>query len=154
MTGLFRDRRLPACSSFPAGATFPRAGWKPAIPGILALLVLASSAFAGDAVKGKAGFARCAACHRVGEGAKNVVGPQLNGIVGRPAATAPDYAYSQAMKASGKTWDEATLHLFLAYPMAVVPGTKMTFAGIRDEATVEDVIAYLATFDAEGKAKP
>ncbi|MEW9307833.1 cytochrome c family protein [Labrys portucalensis] len=105
-------------------------------------------------MKGKAGFARCAACHRVGEGAKNVVGPQLNGIVGRPAASAPDYVYSQAMKASGKTWDEASLRLFLTRPSAAVPGTKMTFAGIRDEATVDDVIAYLATFDAEGNAKP
>ncbi|MDZ5449532.1 cytochrome c family protein [Labrys sp. ZIDIC5] len=148
------DRRLPACSSLSLGSVFSRAGWKPAIPGILTLLLLASPAFAGDAVKGKAGFARCAACHRVGEGAKNVVGPQLNGVVGRPAATAPDYVYSQAMKASGKTWDEASLRIFLAHPSAVVPGTKMTFAGIRDAATVEDVIAYLATFDAEGKAKP
>jgi cytochrome c len=125
------------------------------VPGaLLALLLLSSPAFAGDAVKGKAGFARCAACHRVGEGAKNVVGPQLNGIVGRPAASAPDYVYSQALKTSGKIWDEASLRLFLAHPSAVVPGTKMTFAGIRDDATVDDVIAYLATFDAEGKAKP
>ncbi|MBP0577921.1 cytochrome c family protein [Labrys sp. LIt4] len=133
---------------------FPRAGWKPAIPGLLAFLLLAAPAFAGDAVKGKAGFARCAACHRVGEGAKNVVGPQLNGIVGRPAATAPDYAYSQAMKASGKIWDEASLRLFLTRPSAAVPGTKMTFAGVREAATVDDIIAYLATFDADGRVKP
>ena len=121
---------------------------------VLALLLLASPTLAADPVNGKASFARCGICHRVGEGAKNVVGPELNGVVGRPAGSVPGYAYSQAMKASGKTWDGASLRAFLASPSAVVPGTRMTFAGLRDPAAIDDVIAYLKTFDAEGKTKP
>ncbi len=126
-----------------------------AIPGMLAAIFLfATAALAADPVNGKANFARCSVCHRVGEGAKNVVGPELNGVVGRPAASVPGYAYSQAMKAAGKVWDEASLRAYLARPSAFVPGTKMTFAGFRDPAVIDDVIAYLKTFRADGSAAP
>ncbi len=151
--------RRPAGSSYPADSVFPRAGWRPAVPtirvaGILAVFLLATSALAADPVNGKANFAKCGVCHRVGEGARNVVGPELNGVVGRPAAAVPDFLYSQALKASGITWDEASLRAFLARPSAFVPGTRMTFAGFRDPAVIDDVIAYLKTFRADGSTLP
>jgi cytochrome c len=83
-------------------------------------------------------------------GARNVVGPELNGVVGRPAASVPDFPYSQAMRASGVTWSQDNLRSFLAKPSAFIPGTKMAFAGLRDPATADDVIAYLMTFEPDG----
>ena len=73
----------------------------------------------------------------------NAVGPSLFGVYGRKSASLTDYAYSDAMKAAGKTWDEATLDTYLTAPMKDVPGTKMTFAGLKDEAQRKEVIAYL-----------
>ncbi|WP_413991973.1 c-type cytochrome [Labrys okinawensis] len=121
---------------------------------MLALALLATPALAADAAKGKADFARCGVCHRVGEGAKNVVGPELNGVVGRPSAAVPGFPYSAAMKASGVTWDEGSLRAYLAKPSAFIPGTKMTFAGLSDPAVIDDVIAYLKTFKPDGSPAP
>ncbi len=89
-----------------------------------------------------AAFAMCATCHQVDPG-KNSVGPSLAGVFGAKAGHAEGYAYSPAMKGSGLTWDEATLDKYLTAPMQVVPGTKMTFAGLKDEAQRKEVIAYL-----------
>lgn len=75
----------------------------------------------------------------------NAVGPSLFGVFGRKAATGAGYAYSDAMKASGKTWDEATLDTYLAAPMKEVPGTKMTFAGQSDPAKRKEIIEFLKT---------
>lgn len=89
-------------------------------------------------------FGKCAACHNITEGGRNGIGPNLYGVFGRPAASArPDYTYSPALRDSGLTWDSATLDRFLENPRAVVPGTKMTFAGIRDPEKREAVIALL-----------
>ncbi|SEO21836.1 cytochrome c [Paracoccus alcaliphilus] len=77
-------------------------------------------------------FEPCAHCHQVGEGARATSGPQLTGIVGKPVAST-DYPYSQAMRDSGLTWDEATLRDFLADPYGVVPGSRMRFEGLADE---------------------
>ena len=126
----------------------------PAIPGMLALILLSTPALAANPADGKASFARCGICHRIGEGAKNVVGPELNGVVGRPAGSVAGYAYSQAMKTSGKTWDEASLRAYLAAPSAFIPGSMMTFAGFRDPAVIDDVIAYLKTFKPDGSPAP
>jgi cytochrome c len=105
----------------------------------------------GGAVAGAAIFKKCLACHKVGPDAGNGVGPALNGIVGRPAGTTPDYRYSAAMRGSGLVWDEATLTTYLRAPRKLVPGTKMAFAGLSKDRDIADVIAYLATFDAEGR---
>src|SRR5246500_2361091 len=78
---------------------------------------------AGDAAAGEKVFLKCRACHQIGEGAKDAVGPVLNGIVGRKAGTYPGYNYSDANKNSGITWDEATLQKYLANPQGVVKGT-------------------------------
>jgi cytochrome c len=121
---------------------------------ILALALVVSVptlAAAQDAKEGKNVFKKCRACHAVGENAKNRVGPVLNGVVGRKAGAAEGFSYSDAMKNSGITWDEANLDEFLTNPKAKVPGTKMVFPGLKDEADRKNLIAYLATFDASGK---
>lgn len=87
-------------------------------------------------------FAACKACHTVEKGGRNGIGPNLNGIVGKPAATTPGFAYSTALKASKLTWDEATLSAFLAAPSKKVPGTKMPI-GTPDAAKRAAIIAYL-----------
>lgn len=91
-----------------------------------------------------AAFAQCAACHAVEPG-KNGVGPSLAGVFGKKAGGVAGYAYTDANKNSGLTWDEATLDTYLTNPMKVVPGTKMTFAGIGDAAKRKEVIDYLKT---------
>lgn len=107
----------------------------------------------GDPDAGKNVFKKCHACHNVGEGAKNAVGPELNGIVGRKAGTAEGYNYSDANKGSGITWDVATLDVYLKDPKAKVPGTKMAFPGLPNDNDRANVIAYLGTFGADGKTK-
>jgi len=87
----------------------------------------------------------------IGENAKNAVGPVLNGVIGRPAGSVEGYSYSAANKGSGLTWDEATFRDYIKDPRAKVPGTKMVFAGVKDEKRVSDLLAYLKQFDASGK---
>jgi cytochrome c len=110
---------------------------------LAALLTLGTGAARadGDATRGKSIYARCAGCHAI---ERNRVGPRHAGLFGRAAGSLDDYAYSDAMRASGLVWDAATLDRFLADPRAVVPGTKMGFAGIKDAAERADLIAYLA----------
>ena len=99
----------------------------------------------GDAAKGEKVFAKCKACHEVEKGV-NKVGPTLKGVVGRKAASVPEYKYSEAMLAKGAegvVWDEATLTAYLPDPKAFVPKTKMAFAGLKKPEEVADVIAYL-----------
>jgi cytochrome c len=81
-------------------------------------------------------------CHTV-EAGKNLIGPSLHGVVGRKAASLPDYAYSDALKQSGLTWDEATLDKWLTAPQTLVPGTKMTFFGMADPAKRKELIDWL-----------
>jgi cytochrome c len=111
------------------------------------------AANAQDAALGEKVFLKCKACHQIGEGAKNAVGPVLNGVVGRKAGTAPDYSYSDANKKSGITWDEATLKEYLKNPRAKVPGTKMIFPGLTKDEDIDNVIAYLKQFGPDGKKK-
>jgi len=120
----------------------------------IAMVALAASvgaAAAQDAAAGEKVFAKCKICHQVGEGAKNAVGPVLNGVVGRKAGSEEGYNYSTANKSSGLTWDDATLKQYLKNPRAMVPGTKMIFPGISSEKDIEDVIAYLKQFGPDGK---
>jgi cytochrome c len=110
-----------------------------------ALLPLALAAVGCSSGGGGGGdpFRRCATCHTIAAGARNAVGPNLHDVFGRKAASAPGFNYSPAMRASGLTWDEATLDRFLANPQKAVPGTRMAFAGIADPAQRRQVIAYL-----------
>jgi cytochrome c len=114
----------------------------------------AAGALAGDAAAGESIFThKCKVCHQIGEGAKNFVGPELNGLIGRKNGSVPNYSYSEADKESGITWDEATLKEYLISPKAKIPGTKMIFAGLPEEGDRDNLIAYLAQFDADGKKK-
>lgn len=116
--------------------------------------VASSPVLAQDAPSGEKIFNQCRACHQVGETAKNTVGPVLNGLIGRKAASHEGYSYSTAMKSSGLTWDEATFADYIKDPKAKVPGTKMVYAGLKDPAKVADLTAYLKQFDATGKKAP
>ena len=122
------------------------------ITGLIAI-ALAAPAHAQDAAAGEKQFAICKACHQIGPGAKNAIGPELNGVVGRKAGSVEGYSYSPAMKNFGKTWTEAELDPYLENPQAVVKGTKMAFPGIKDAAKRKDVIAYLAQFGPDGQKK-
>jgi len=104
-------------------------------------------ASAQDAAAGEKVFALCKACHQVGDNAKNAVGPVLNGLFGRKAGSVDSYSYSEANKKSGITWDEATFSEYIKDPKAKVPGTKMAFAGVKDEQKIKDLIAYLHQYD-------
>jgi cytochrome c len=113
----------------------------------------ASAALAQDVAAGKTSFNKCMVCHAIGPGAKNKVGPELNGLDGRKAATAPDYSYSDADKNSGITWNEAEFKDYIKDPKAKIPGTKMAFAGIKNEKEINDLWAFIAQYDKDGKIK-
>ncbi|WP_406855324.1 cytochrome c family protein [Alsobacter sp. KACC 23698] len=119
----------------------------------LAILLLAPAgpALAQDAAAGEKVFLKCRACHQIGETAKNGVGPVLNGVIGRPAGTYPGYSYSEANKTSGLTWNEATFQEYIRNPKAKIPGTKMSFPGLTNDADVANVLAYLKQFGPDGK---
>ena len=119
--------------------------------GAAALFAMAGAASAQDAAAGETVFKKCHVCHNIGEGAKNMVGPELNGVVGRHSGTVEGYNYSDANKNSGLTWDEATLTIYLKNPKAEVPGTKMTFPGLQSDEDIKNVIAYLKQFGPDGK---
>ena len=118
-----------------------------------AIIGLSGQAFAQDAEAGEKSFAKCRACHQIGETAKNSVGPNLNGLIGRHSGSVEGYNYSDANKNSGLTWDEATFKEYIKNPRAKVPGTKMVFAGITNETEIDNLIAYLKQFDKDGKKK-
>jgi cytochrome c len=114
---------------------------------VLALLAGTASmaCAAGDAVKGKDVFKRCAVCHTATKGGGDGMGPDLFGVVGRKAATRPRFSYSGPLKNSHIVWTEANLTKWVAGPGRMVPGTKMIFPGITSKSQQADVVAYLET---------
>jgi cytochrome c len=97
----------------------------------------------GDLKNGEMRFALCRSCHTIAPGGANMTGPNLYGVFGRKAGTHPDFNYSQVVKAAAFTWDAEHLDKWLADPRGFMPGTKMSFAGLRDEKDRVDLIAYL-----------
>lgn len=103
----------------------------------------------GDAANGEKVFRKCASCHAVGAGAKNKVGPHLNGIFGRTAGTIDDFRYSKGLVREGKNglvWDYEHLDAYLDNPKALVSDTRMNFRGLKEEQDRHDVLAYLRRF--------
>src|SRR5579884_1778917 len=122
-----------------------------AIAALLVMIALTPVALAqGDPAAGEQSFKKCLPCHAIGPGAKNKVGPELNGLEGRKAGSAPDYNYSEANKNSGITWNKESFEKYIADPRAAIPGTKMIFPGIKNEKEREDLWAYISQFGPEG----
>jgi cytochrome c len=107
---------------------------------------------AQDAAAGEASFRKCQVCHDVGEGAKNKLGPELNGLDGRKAGTVDGYGYSDGNKSSGITWGEATFKEYRHDPQAKMPGTKMILS-VKNAKELADLWAYLKEFGPGGKKK-
>jgi cytochrome c len=121
---------------------------------LLAATALAPmAAQAQDAAAGERTFAQCRTCHQIGETAKNGVGPQLNGLFGRKAGSVEGYSYSNAYKALDKVWSPENFTVYIKDPRGVTPGTKMVYPGLKDEAAIKNLIAFLQQYDATGKKK-
>ena len=106
-------------------------------------LLMPAAAGAADIAAGEAIFARCKICHTLQPGGPNTVGPNLHGIFGRKAASIGNFAYSDAIKNSGITWDDNTIRQYASNPKDFIPGNKMAFPGIKDEAELANLLAYL-----------
>lgn len=123
----------------------------------LGLVAATGASFAADAANGEKVFAKCKACHTIGEGAANRVGPQLNGIAGRKAGAVADFkGYGPDLKKMGDeglVWTAEKLSAYLKDPKAFNPTTKMAFAGVKDETELADVVAYISAFGEDGKKK-
>jgi cytochrome c len=120
---------------------------------LFAVAAMAQAAQAQDLAAGEHSFRKCLPCHSVGDGAKNKVGPELNGLDGRHSGSAPGYHYSDANEKSGIVWSEATFKEYIKDPRAKIPGTKMIFPGIKNEKEAESLWAYLKQFGSDGKKK-
>jgi cytochrome c len=116
-----------------------------------ALAAATGPAIAQDLEAGERSFRKCLPCHAVGEDARHKIGPLLNGLDGRKSGTIEGYNYSEANKKAEIIWSEATFKDYIVNPMAKVPGTKMAFAGIKNEKEIADLWAYLKQFKADGK---
>lgn len=110
----------------------------------------AEEAWAQDAAKGEIVFHQCAPCHSIGADAQNKLGPELNGLDGRHSGTVPNFSYSDANKNSGIVWSEDTFKKYIADPQATVPGTKMTFRGVKNPQQADDLWAYIKQFNSDG----
>jgi cytochrome c len=121
---------------------------------VVAFAACTGAAVAQDAAAGEQVFRRlCLPCHDVGPKAKIKLGPVLNGLDGRKAGTFEGYSYSQANKSSGITWNEQSFSSYIRAPMQAIPGTKMAFAGIKNDKDIADLWAYLKQFGPDGQKK-
>jgi len=119
-----------------------------------ATLVAHEARAAGDAAAGEAVFKKnCMICHRIGEGAKSLVGPELNGLDGRHSGSVAGYSYSPANKNSGVVWNEQTFKQYIKDPKAMIQGTKMIFPGLKEQKDIDDIWAYVSQFGPDGKKK-
>ena len=117
-----------------------------ALASSVAVILVAGSASAqsGNEARGERLFnQQCKACHTVDKDGARTVGPNLHGLVGRKAGSTEGYSSSEAMKASGIVWDDKTLVEYLKDPKGRVPGTKMVYSGLKQEAQQADMIAFL-----------
>jgi cytochrome c len=120
---------------------------------LLAMAATVPAAQAQDAAAGEQVFKKCLPCHAVGPGAKNKVGPELNGLDGRHSGSAAGYSYSAANKNSGIVWKEEIFEAYIKDPRGKIPGTKMIFSGIKNEKDIDNLWAYLKQFGPDGSKK-
>ena len=121
---------------------------------LVAFALCPSASWAQDVAAGEQVFRRvCLACHDVGPGAKTKLGPPLNGIDGRKTGTLEGYNYSEANKSSGIVWNDETFPPYIRAPMQAVPGTKMTFVGLKNDKEIADLWAFLKQFGPDGQKK-
>ena len=123
-----------------------------AVAGVV-VVASASGAWAQDLAAGENSFKKCLPCHSVGADAKNKVGPVLNGLEGRKSGTIEGYNYTEANKNSGITWGEDVFREYIKDPRGKIPGTKMVFAGIKNDGEISNLWAYLKQFDPKGEKK-
>ncbi|KPQ11957.1 MAG: monoheme cytochrome c [Saliniramus fredricksonii] len=116
----------------------------------LPMIAFASPAVAQDAAAGQRVFNQCRACHMVGENARHTVGPHLNGLFGRVAGEIEGYNFSRAFDDIDKVWDEENFAVYIRNPREVTPGTRMVFAGLRNDQQIADLTAYLKQFNEDG----
>jgi len=115
-----------------------------------ALMAATGAAQAQDLAAGEQSFRKCLPCHAVGPDARHKIGPILNGLDGRKSGTIDGYNYSEANKKAGIVWGEASFKDYIVAPMAKMPGTKMAFAGIKNETEIANLWAYIKQFKADG----
>ena len=108
----------------------------------------------GDLAHGEKVFKKCSACHMIASGGKNMIGPNLWGVIGRTAGSISDYKYSKAMVAYAKQWNFEEMNSYLIKPQAYIKGTKMAFAGLRKEKDRASVILYLNSKSDNPKTLP
>lgn len=106
-------------------------------------MLATAPASAADHMTGEKLFAKCRICHAVAAGTPSTVGPNLHGLFGRKAGSLPNFDYSEAMKTSGVIWDADNLVKYLRDPKGFIPGNRMAFPGIADDAALRELIAYL-----------
>jgi len=121
--------------------------------GATLFLVSATTALAQNVANGANVFHQCMICHSIGPDAQNKIGPELNGLDGRHSGSVANFNYSNANKNSGIVWGDATFKQYIANPQAMIPGTKMPFAGLKDPQQIDDLWAYLRQFNADGSTK-
>src|SRR3546814_9107069 len=145
--GVSRQGASKRCADNPEGAPMRRTVLATPLLATLLLCAGIGAARGQDAAAGEKVFAQCKACHRTGPAARNAVGPVLNGLFGREAGKVEGYRYSAANKNSHLTWEEETFAEYIENPRKKIPGTKMAYAGLKDEQKIKDLIAYLHQFD-------
>jgi cytochrome c len=116
----------------------------------VALMAATGVAKSQDLAAGEQSFRKCLPCHAVGPEARHKIGPILNGLDGRKSGTIAGYNYSEANKKAEIVWGEASFKDYIVAPMAKMPGTKMAFAGIKNETEIANLWAYLKQFKADG----
>jgi cytochrome c len=118
--------------------------WAGAVVAAIVGFATQASAQSGDPAKGQRVFnQQCRACHTLEKGGAQTTGPNLHGVFGRKAGTAEGFTFSEAMVKSGIVWDDATMTEYSRDPKAKVPGTKMVFNGVKQQAQLDDLVAYL-----------
>ena len=134
----------PVAAATPAAPSAPSAAESEAAEhAAKALAALPAPYNTADLANGQRTFALCRSCHTITAGGPNMTGPNLYGLFGRKAGTVEKFNYSDVVKASGIVWDGPQLDKWLTNPRADMPGTRMTFVGLKDPKARTDLIAYL-----------